>query len=59
MMRVCAIVNFLKNHWEGDINIDWKLANKIALPHDLGNVVKFDLDKHPEFFGKEQSNIDY
>lgn len=33
--------------------------NKITLVHDLGNVVKFDLDKNPEFLGEEQANINY
>ena len=59
MMRVCGIVIFIKNHWKGDIKVDWSLANKVALLHDLGNFVKFDLNKYPKFLGKEQSNIDY
>jgi hypothetical protein len=59
MMRVCGIIIFIKNHWKSDIQVDWNLAREIALLHDLGNVVKFDLDKHPEFLGKEQSNINY
>lgn len=57
MLRVGSLVEYLKNHWKGDNQIDWNLAIKVALLHDLGNIVKFDFDKHPEFLGDEQKNI--
>ncbi len=59
MMRVCGIVNFIESHWKGAQDVNWSLAKKVALLHDLGNVVKFDLDRNPEFLGEEQANVDY
>ncbi len=59
MLRVCSIVECLKRHWKNDPHVDWDLAIKVALLHDLGNIVKFDFEKHPEFLGDEQKNISY
>ena len=39
--------------------IDWKKVKKTALLHDLGNIVRFDFDKYPQFLGPEISRIDY
>ncbi len=58
MARVYGIVCFLENHWKGD-QIDWNLVKKVALLHDMGNVVRFDFDNHPEFLGDEQKNIEH
>jgi len=58
MFRVCEIVSFIEIHWTGE-EVDWNLAKKLALLHDLANVVKFDLDKHPEFLEDEQQNVEY
>lgn len=57
MLRVYAIVSLTEKHWVGK-NIDWKQAKKVALLHDLGNIVKFDFDQHPEFLGDEQKNVE-
>jgi hypothetical protein len=57
MLRVCGIVSFIESHWKGLQQVNWDLAKKAALLHDLGNVVRFDLDKHPEFLGNEQKNV--
>lgn len=59
MSRVCAVVSIIEKHWIGESHIDWELAKKMALIHDVGNIVKFDLNNHPEFLGKEQSNIEH
>lgn len=59
MLRVASIIEYLQKHWNSDIKVDWELALKVALLHDLGNIIKFDFDKHPEFLGDEQKNIDY
>lgn len=61
MMCVTGVTSFIEGHWKNkDNEIDWDLAKKIALLHDLGNVVKFDLDRHLDFLGTgEESNIDY
>lgn len=58
MLTVTKVCLFLKGHWIGQ-ELDWDKITKTALLHDLGNVVKFDLDKHPEFLGSEISRLDY
>lgn len=57
MIRVCGIVSLLENNWKGE-QVDWILTKKIALLHDLGNVVRFDLDSYSEFLGNEQKNVE-
>lgn len=58
MLRVYGIVSFLETHWKGE-KVDWKLVKEIALLHDMGNIIKFNLDRNPEFLGSEQVNIEY
>jgi hypothetical protein len=59
MFRVCAVTSIIEKHWKGEGKIDWEEAKKMALVHDLGNVVKLDNKNHPEFLGSEQVNLDY
>jgi hypothetical protein len=59
MLRVCSIVEFISQHLNNKVTIDWKLVREITLLHDLGNIVKFDFEKHPEFLGKEEENVEY
>lgn len=60
MFRVWGVVSFIEKHWnDSEIKVDWDLVKKAALLHDLGNVVRFDFNKHPEFLGKEQVNVDH
>ncbi|MFC1790070.1 HD domain-containing protein [Patescibacteria group bacterium] len=56
MLTVTKVVLFIKRHWRGP-EIDWKRLVKTALLHDVGNIVKFDFDKYPQFLGKEQKRI--
>lgn len=58
MIRVYGIVCFIEKHWKGE-NVDWELVKKIALLHDMGNIIKFNLDQHPEFLGSEEPNVEY
>jgi len=58
MIRVHGIVVFLQKHWKGK-EVNWDLIKKSALVHDLGNIVKFNLDKYPQFLGSEQKNMEY
>ena len=57
MLRVCAIVVFLEKHWAG-AKVDWDFVKKLALLHDVGNIVKFDLDRYQSFLGDEQKNVE-
>lgn len=59
MLRVYGIVCFVEEHWKGEEKIDWELAKTVALLHDMGNVVRFDFDNHPEFLGDEQKNVEH
>ncbi len=58
MLIVAGVVLFIRDHWIGEI-LDWESLRKAALLHDVGNVVKFDLDKYPELLGEEKANLDY
>ncbi len=57
MLRVYEVVNFIEKHWKQK-GVNWNLVKKLALLHDLGNIVKFNLNKHPEFLGSEQNNVE-
>ncbi len=58
LIRVTAIVLFIQSHWIGD-EVFWSNVITAGLLHDMGNIVRFDLDNHPEFLGEELKNIDY
>lgn len=58
MLRVYGIVLFIENCWIGE-KVDWNNVKTIALLHDMGNLIKFKLDKTPELLGPEQENIEY
>jgi len=59
MERAFGVVSLIEKHWKGQEKVDWDLTKKMALLHDLGNIVKFDFEKHPEFLGSERANIEY
>ena len=59
MMRVCAVVSFLEKHWTGKHAVDWDLTKRLALLHNMGNIVKFDLDRYPGFLGSEKNDVEY
>ena len=59
MVTVAKISSIIANHWQN--NNDFVISDliKVALLHDLGNIVKFDFDKFPQFLGTEISNIQF
>lgn len=57
MFRVAGVVEFVLNNWDGEI-LDNNRLVKIALIHDLGNIVKFTFD-NPERFGMKNSEADF
>ncbi|MFA6501864.1 MAG: HD domain-containing protein [Parachlamydiales bacterium] len=59
MERVFGVVSLIEKHWKGAEIVNWNLTKKMALVHDIGNVVKFDFINHPEFLEDEQKNIEY
>lgn len=58
MLTVTALICSLKDHWIGE-EIDWEHLIIAGLLHDLGNVIKFDLDKFPALLGDELPRIDF
>jgi hypothetical protein len=58
MLTVARVVCTIKAHWKGG-PINWDFLITAALLHDVGNIVKFDLEAHPEFLGAEAANLDY
>jgi hypothetical protein len=58
MIRVYGIICFLEQHWIGE-KLDWNNVKKMAILHDMGNIIKYNMDKYPNLLGKELVNIDY
>jgi 5'-deoxynucleotidase YfbR-like HD superfamily hydrolase len=47
MYRVAGVAKLIGDHWQGELNLEQVLA--ATLLHDMGNILKFDLSKFPEF----------
>ncbi len=58
MLTVTALICSVRDHWVGE-KIDWDHLVAAGLLHDLGNVIKFDLDRFPALLGDELSRIDF
>jgi len=58
MIWVAGVAEFITDHWKGG-QIDKNRLIKASLVHDLGNIVKFNFDKYPEFLGEEIKNIEF
>jgi len=58
MINVASVLELIKENWQGE-KIDWARLIRAGLLHDLGNIVKFDMDKYPDFMGEEKGRIDY
>jgi hypothetical protein len=58
MLTVAGLVRELQSHWNGP-GLPWEDVIKAALLHDVGNVVKFDLDNFPELLGSEIDRKEY
>lgn len=56
MLSVAEVVLFIKLHWKGP-EVNWDNVVTAALLHDLGNIVRFDFEKHPEFLGEDINRI--
>ncbi|NTW14967.1 MAG: hypothetical protein HGA38_01200 [Candidatus Moranbacteria bacterium] len=58
METVAQVVRVIRDHWIGE-SVDWDFIIQAALLHDIGNIVKFDFEAHPEFLGDEAKNVEY
>lgn len=56
--RVALLVKIITGLWK-DSFFDSRFMQTVALIHDLGNIVKFDLEQHPEFLGPEIKRVAY
>src|SRR3989344_8830170 len=52
MLMVEGVLAQIEPRWTG-VNVDFAEIRLAALLHDLGNVVKFNLDDHPYLLGEE------
>lgn len=57
LLRVTSLADFVQSKWQGP-GLNKKTLLKSTLLHDLGSIVKFNLD-NPEFYGSEAKNIEY
>lgn len=44
MLRVAALGNYMLDHWKTPNQLDRGLITQTLLLHDMGNIIKFDLD---------------
>lgn len=58
LLHVAKIGLFICEHWIGP-KINPEQIEKACLLHDLGNIVKFDFKKYPEFLKRDESRLDY
>ena len=58
MLRVAAVARLIVRNWKGP-EINGELITRIALLHDTGNILKFDLDGHSELLDEEQGNVEH
>ncbi len=59
MLRVAKVGLFIQKNWKAE-PIDKDLLTKVLLLHDIGNIVKFDIQKYPHFLGEvERERADY
>lgn len=58
MLRVTKVALFIYDHWNGT-PIDKDLLLRVTLLHDVGNIVKFNMQKYPHFLGDEIKRVDY
>jgi len=58
MRTVAHVVRVIRDHWTGK-GLDWEFIIQAALLHDIGNIVKFDFERHPEFLGTEAANVEH
>jgi hypothetical protein len=53
MLQVAKVGLFIQEHWKAE-SIDKVLLTKVLLLHDIGNIVKFDIQRYPHFLGEAE-----
>lgn len=59
MLQVAAVWEWICEHWQDKSLIDEAVIRQTLLLHDMGNIIKFDLDAGMSLMGEEAKNIDY
>jgi len=58
MIRAAAVGKIISEN-SPSINVHPERIIKVLLLHDIGNIIKFDLDKFPKLLGNDISRIEY
>ncbi|MGI0131950.1 MAG: AAA family ATPase [Thermoplasmata archaeon] len=58
MLRVAAVAGWILDHWRGP-KIDKDTVLLTPLLHDIGNIVKADIDKYPVLFSEDLQDLPY
>ncbi len=58
MLRVAAVAEIIAGRCAG-VTVDFSSLMSACLLHDLGNIVKFEIDKYPHYLGAEVVRRDY
>lgn len=56
MLRVAGISQLITDHWTAP-GLDTGRLVRAALLHDMGNIIKFDLDNRPELLMEEEPHV--
>lgn len=56
--RVASVGLTIADHWTGE-NLDRLTLAQALMTHDLGNIIKFDLDKYPHLLQDNGEGIEY
>ncbi|KKU67296.1 MAG: hypothetical protein UX91_C0005G0093 [Candidatus Amesbacteria bacterium GW2011_GWB1_47_19] len=58
MLRVTSVALYIAKNWKESV-LNTNTLKSMLLLHDIGNIVRFDFEKHPEFLGDEIIRVDY
>lgn len=58
MLRVAGISKVIAENWRG-ATLDIETIITACLVHDIGNILKFDLENKAYFLGEEEKNLEY
>jgi hypothetical protein len=59
MLRAAAVGTVIADYWKSDIKIDKEAITIMLLLHDMGNIIKFDLDRFPKLLQEEYGRLNY
>src|SRR5690349_16753955 len=57
-LRAAAVGNLIADNWKNE-KLNKSAVVQTLLIHDMGNIIKFDLDNFPQLLGEEIKKIDF